>query len=1314
MTSCHDDFGSEPQGASSAIEFGLVEESENTRGTPTDETLLQTKGYILWAAKNSDTSFDPATDKVDFLFEEPVSYSSGAWQYENRKFWPQSGALSFFAVGPADQFGVNLNTEHEDTDAGAPILTYEVPVTLEDQADIVIAQVPNRSNDGTTVDFDFEHMLSRIDFKVMRPNQPDTKVYLRKFEIYYKNNTISRKCDINLNDKTIAIAADDAPFTSGSSADVLAGTVYNDAEKALDLTAISLDDNLDKSLFVVPQNYTEGDLYVKLSYTAKTDDGTIKETVDDKIVNLPLGTATLEKGKNYTYTLSIGCAVATGITYDAATKTYHVTSAEGLDVLNKIYRSVNTQKVAGLSSVPNGYTSRNISIDADIDMADLGSEYNWTPFVLKGNFTGNGFEISNLKCEVDENAGFFSSTSGTSTSLITIKDLVLRNPSIKSISGYAAGISYYSFYAILRNCQVIQDDFADPTVFAISSSTRGGAGLVSYYDKTTALNCYVQANISGSSAYGLTYTTSDRKYDCIGCYVKSNKITSSNRDRLCNYTSIDSQRLLRRVLGCAIVYGDSGVSYDYTTGFSNTGFVSVSSFGGQDYSWIESAKLAAMNNQILSACLDNNLGTPDKLFSLTPNTLELVDYTTALADESMTYATSANGITYNSATHTYHVSTAEGLDVFNRISRSVNIKKVTGCSYIPNGKSVDGTTNDNISIDADIDMADLGDTYNWTPFELFGNLDGNEHSISNLRCHFTSSLPSAFINETYGTSDSRLAVKNLTLLNPSVYSSDSGVAGFAWKARYTDFERCYVIDEDYTDVNHVTIQGDGMTAGFVAYTYSQNTYLYCGVQASLKDTYRSSRVHPFSARSGSSGGTSFFEFVGCYANTSAFQLEDENAAKTFGGPSTIYGSALGCALIAPDASFTLPADHLYGSSYKDDHKSIVNSYLVADYATLKSNNYIHNMNTAIEQYYTDKGLGTPAYLYSLQSDDFKLVPYGSSELVPLPAITYDAATHTYHITEAEGLDILNKIFQGVNTEAVSGCATIPNGNKFNGSDYDNVSIDADLDMADMGDTYQWTPMDLPACELKGNNFEIANLKCVVDGVGEVASFIDNASGTTIRDLTIRNPLFQSSGSSSRAAGFANVILGTLIERCRVIQDDYTTSSSYAIKNTNGDGAAGFVCRAHTQSMIINCVTNVNVNFANTVGKRTTGFGPYIINTGDEATIVASYCKSASINTNAESYGLFANGATYNTNSIKVVGCLMYYPDVMSEKFSSGLKVEFVNSGTLMNFSHVPMFFGSYADINTSIQQWHAAEGLSTPPYIYDSTVTDDFVLIPNP
>ncbi|GHT60141.1 hypothetical protein AGMMS50239_08450 [Bacteroidia bacterium] len=100
-----------------------------------------------------------------------VGSNATSWTYSPPAFWPETAAVNFFAFSPTAALGVTNGVAalagQNDATAGQPNITYELPTTLTDQKDLLVARRSSTfSQDGAGgVLLNFRHALSRVLFQ---------------------------------------------------------------------------------------------------------------------------------------------------------------------------------------------------------------------------------------------------------------------------------------------------------------------------------------------------------------------------------------------------------------------------------------------------------------------------------------------------------------------------------------------------------------------------------------------------------------------------------------------------------------------------------------------------------------------------------------------------------------------------------------------------------------------------------------------------------------------------------------------------------------------------------------------------------------------------------------------------------------------------------------------------------------------------------------------------------------------------------------------------------------------------------------------
>ena len=235
-------------------------------GVQTTTTLqVANKGFGVFSTYTDGGNYNSSTATPNFMYNQHVHYSAGAWTYEPLKYWPnetvndsQSPAaqgptgvgsadkLTFFAYAPYvsatdiagdDSKGITGMSANDAT--GDPTISYKVATAPEESVDLLWGVVPAGGLSYTAVNgvniskaegmplmdlikpdkdqkmkFLFKHALSRIGLKVVGAfdqiaaggkKDNNTKVTVKQIDIYGAGQ-IGVSGDLNLNNLSAGLA----------------------------------------------------------------------------------------------------------------------------------------------------------------------------------------------------------------------------------------------------------------------------------------------------------------------------------------------------------------------------------------------------------------------------------------------------------------------------------------------------------------------------------------------------------------------------------------------------------------------------------------------------------------------------------------------------------------------------------------------------------------------------------------------------------------------------------------------------------------------------------------------------------------------------------------------------------------------------------------------------------------------------------------------------------------------------------------------------------------------------------------------------
>lgn len=239
---------------------------------------------------------------------EQVTYSSSnttstKWAYKNTKYWSTKGHIDFLAYAPFD----NSKTLSETK------INFTVNSDITAQKDLLWANAANKTMADNPIKFTFNHALAKIGYAVKKGVTDDNvTITLNKITLagsetdpkvgaFHTTGTIDLSKDLINTENQTALWTDcsgeqsftwSSGFPNVTSSSFSAGSDY---------------------LFVIPQNFSTGKLFVIVDYTISYKDGVtaeMKSTVSNPIVK------NFEQGKAYTINLTLGL---TPIEFDVTT-----------------------------------------------------------------------------------------------------------------------------------------------------------------------------------------------------------------------------------------------------------------------------------------------------------------------------------------------------------------------------------------------------------------------------------------------------------------------------------------------------------------------------------------------------------------------------------------------------------------------------------------------------------------------------------------------------------------------------------------------------------------------------------------------------------------------------------------------------------------------------------------------------------------------------------------------------------------------------------------------------------------------------------
>ena len=460
--------------------------------------------------------------------------------------------------------------------------------------------------------------------------------------------------------------------------------------------------------------------------------------------------------------------VANGVKYDAATRTYYLYSAAGLEWLSTETNRNNNQF--------SGYT---VKLTSDVDLNNVA----WTPIgqsnTFKGTFDGGNNTISNLTVSGDNiNVGLFGSVVGT------IKNVKIANVNLSS--SHWAGAIVGFMYGTIENCHVDGGD--------IKVSVKDGDNG----DKAGGIVGYICGEpyslVKGCSVKNLTVTAYRDVAGIAGCTNGTVEITNNSVDKVTVIANMlqDGGKTLADANADKVV-GRNIANADLSTNTTNN--VTVTIYG------IDSNNIATVGNDAgVTYAINKGIAT----ISLTPGTYIIPD---EAKGKTLTFSGTGNPKDTKIATQ--------------------DDGSYEGCDYSLEGATV---TFENIPINTDSETypgyARCKGTYkncviNGT-YTLYGesnfenctfNVDGDVYNIWTWgaenakfdKCTFNSDGKAMLL---YGTVNTNLTIEN------SVFNDKGGLTDLKAAIEIgDDYGKSYVLVVNNTVVNGYEINDKGINTG---------------------------------------------------------------------------------------------------------------------------------------------------------------------------------------------------------------------------------------------------------------------------------------------------------------------------------------------------------------------------------------------------------------------------------------------------------------------------------------------------------------------
>ncbi len=333
LSSCSKNEVFQNEAENNAVSFGLYS-SNATRATVTDNTSIEDTGFGVFGYFHDNGAIDWASAKPNFMYDQEVEYSGGAWTYSPVKYWSNDAndRYSFFGYAPYGNTAIVATSANNAT--GAPVITYTMPADRTTAPDFVAGQVLNTGEEAS-VTINMKHQLTRFGFSVNSNIADDdsTVIVIKSINLDGATVKVPTIATYKFNSTTSTDATDTEHGQDGT-------WDWEEANRGtIDVTALFNKDNaavgsgtpypagVGKEIpcdgayhslfgsgayqFIIPPagatGIAAGDLTLTMDYDILTTDSAVENgyTFSSNRVAIPLGAGALAQGKAYNYQITI-------------------------------------------------------------------------------------------------------------------------------------------------------------------------------------------------------------------------------------------------------------------------------------------------------------------------------------------------------------------------------------------------------------------------------------------------------------------------------------------------------------------------------------------------------------------------------------------------------------------------------------------------------------------------------------------------------------------------------------------------------------------------------------------------------------------------------------------------------------------------------------------------------------------------------------------------------------------------------------------------------------------------------------------------
>ncbi len=293
---------------SSEITFNVAPVTKSATDAFASTSVFETNAYYLSSDSDWATS---ASDGVEYIPDNRVSWEDNAWRLENTYNWPEAGGNLTFYSWTLNKDNLDFNPQSDaavSIDPVKGVCLKNFDISLDSNLDFMVASAAVNKSENTgsnlkasAVTTQFEHQLSCVRITARTSEDYTTSKEFHITSILMKN--VAVEADYQQSTCEDGIWSEIHQWTVNGTGDAIYGDY---SSNPLTITTETTELPAERAIYI-PQTFTEDSEFLQVNYTIKDLYSGLVENITE---NIALGSITdggcFSNGKLYTINITIG------------------------------------------------------------------------------------------------------------------------------------------------------------------------------------------------------------------------------------------------------------------------------------------------------------------------------------------------------------------------------------------------------------------------------------------------------------------------------------------------------------------------------------------------------------------------------------------------------------------------------------------------------------------------------------------------------------------------------------------------------------------------------------------------------------------------------------------------------------------------------------------------------------------------------------------------------------------------------------------------------------------------------------------------